>query len=198
MENEKIKKVNPLYMPAYVFLPIIILVALAAVSVSLIANREIGTLVTAAAFLVCVLWYAVGGQKFYKSQVMKFEAELDTKGFKRNQTFYGKSQTVIVDIAGGRIASVFFWNPFKYYITSASKIEKTWVDDGKWGSGIMEGSQRVRFCFIFDGVRMNVDTFISNQRYKMTDSRILDGISKADLMVEVLNEAKANAIAAGK
>lgn len=57
----------------------------------------------------------------------------------------------------------------------------------------MEGSQRVRFCFILDGVRINVNTFISNTRYKMTDNYILDGISKADLMVEVLNDAKANA-----
>ncbi|MDE5995016.1 MAG: hypothetical protein K2G60_05840 [Oscillospiraceae bacterium] len=198
MENEKIKKVNPLYMLAYIFLPIIIAIALTAASVSLISNSGIGTLITAAVFFACIFWYAVGGQKFYKSMVKKFEAELDSKGFKRNQTFYGKNQTVIVDIADGRIASVFFWNPFKYYITSASKIERAWVDDGKKGAGFMEGSQRVRFCFIFDGIRMNVDTFISNQRYKMTDSRILDGISKADLMVEVLNKAKANAVSSGK
>lgn len=198
MENEKIKKVDPIYMPAYILLPAVVAVALMTAGVLLISNKGIGTLVTAVVFFACIFWYAVGGELFYKSRVKKIEAELDAEGFKRNQTFYGKKQTVIVDIAGGRIASVFFWNPFKYYISSASKIEKAWVDDGKRGSGIMEGSQRVRFCFIFDGNRMNVDTFISNQRYKMTDSRILEGISKADLMVEVLKEAKANASAAGK
>ena len=140
-----------------------------------------------------LLWFSVLGGKFYKSKVKQFEAELDDMGFKRNQTFNGKGETVIVDIAGGKVAVIFFWNPLKKYIVSASKVEKAWVDDGRSGSGIMEGSQRVRFCFILDGVRINVNTFISNTRYKMTDNYILDGISKADLMVEVLNDAKANA-----
>lgn len=198
MENEKIKKVNPLYLLAYIWLPLMIAGVVIGVSVKLISNSGVGTIVNAVAFLGVIFWYAIGGEKFYKSLVKKIEAKLDAEGFKRNQTFYGKSQTVIVDIAGGRIASVFFWNPFKYYITSASKIEKAWVDDGKRGSGFTEGSQRVRFCFTFEGNRMNIDTFISNQRLKMTDKRILDGISKADLMVETLNRAKANAIQAGK
>lgn len=198
MENEKIQKVNPLYMLGYIFLPIIIYIAVMVLSIKLIKNTGVGTLISCVAFGGLICWYAVGGQAFFKSRVKKLEAELDAEGFKRNQTFYGKSQTVIVDIGGGKIASIFFWNPFKRYITSASKLQKAWVDDGKHGSGFMEGSQRVRFCFTFDGITMKVDTFISNQRYKMTDSKILDGISKADVMVGVLNEAKANAVAAGR
>lgn len=198
MENEKIQKVNPLYMLGYIILPIAVMIGLTAIAVAFIENSGVGTIIATIGFAGAVGWYAIGGQKFYKSKVANFEKELDAKGFKRNQTFYGKSQTVIVDVNGGKIASIFFWNPFKYYITSASKVEKAWVDDGRCGSGFMEGSQRVRFCFIFDGITMKVDTFISNQRYKMTDSKILEGISKADLMVGVLNDAKSNAIAAGK
>lgn len=198
MENEKVKKVNPLYMLAYIFLPMMLFSGIGGASVVLIKNSGVGALIMGVLFFALVIWYGIGGQKFYKAQVKKHEAKLDSEGFVRNQTFYGKSQTVIVDVNSGRIASTFFWNPFKCYITSASKIEKAWVDDGKRGSGFMEGSQRVRFCFIFDGIKMNVDTFVSNQRFKMTDSRILDGISKADLMVEVLNQAKANAAAAGR
>lgn len=198
MENEKIQKVNPLYMLAYIFLPIVLIIALTAIAVTLIENSGAGTIIATLGILAAACWYGFGGQKFYKAKVANFEKELDTKGFKRNQTFYGKSQTVIIDVNGGKIASIFFWNPFKYYITSASKVEKAWVDDGRSGSGFMEGSQRVRFCFVFDGITMKVDTFISNQRYKMNDSKILEGISKADLMVGVINEAKANAVAAGK
>lgn len=198
MENEKIQKINPLYMSAYILLPIVAIIGLTAIAVAFIENSGVGTMIATVGILIAGFWYGFGGQKFYKSKVANFEKELDAKGFKRNQTFYGRSQTVIVDVNGGQIASIFFWNPFKYYITSASKMEKAWVDDGKSGSGFMEGSQRVRFCFIFDGVKIKVDTFISNQRYKMTDSKILEGISKADLMVGVLNKAKANAVAAGK
>ncbi len=191
--NEKIKRVNPLFALGYICIPIVVMLILVALSVTLIKNEGVGTIITIIAFGFVVLWFSVLGRKFYKSKVKQFESELDGMGFKRNQTFNGKGETVIVDVAGGKVAVIFYWNPFKKYIVSASKIEKAWVDDGKSGSGIMEGSQRVRFCFILDGVRINVNTFISNTRYKMTDNYILDGISKADLMVEVLNNAKANA-----
>lgn len=191
--NEKIKRVNPLFALGYIGIPIAAFLILSTIAVSLIKNPGVGNIVTILAAALVVLWFSVLGGKFYKSKVKQFEAELDDMGFKRNQTFNGKGETVIVDIAGGKVAVIFFWNPLKKYIVSASKVEKAWVDDGRSGSGIMEGSQRVRFCFILDGVRINVNTFISNNRYKMTDNYILDGISKADLMVEVLNDAKANA-----
>jgi len=191
--NEKIKRVNPLFALGYIGIPIAAFLILSTIAVSLIKNPGVGNIVTILAAALVVLWFSVLGGKFYKSKVKQFEAELDDMGFKRNQTFNGKGETVIVDIAGGKVAVIFFWNPLKKYIVSASKVEKAWVDDGRSGSGIMEGSQRVRFCFILDGVRINVNTFISNTRYKMTDNYILDGISKADLMVEVLNDAKANA-----
>lgn len=191
--NEKIKRVNPLFALGYIGIPIAAFLILSTIAVSLIKNPGVGNIVTILAAALVVLWFSVLGGKFYKSKVKQFEAELDDMGFKRNQTFNGKGETVIVDIASGKVAVIFFWNPLKKYIVSASKVEKAWVDDGRSGSGIMEGSQRVRFCFILDGVRINVNTFISNTRYKMTDNYILDGISKADLMVEVLNDAKANA-----
>lgn len=196
MEIEKVKKVNPLYMLGYIFLPLLIYSTLMTLFVVVIKNSQIGTIGSIVLFGGLIFWYSFGGQKFYKSRVKKFEAELDAQGFKRNQTFYGKSQTVIVDVGGGKVASIFFWNPFKSYITPASRVEKAWVDDCKWGSGIMEGTQRVRFCFTLDGITMKVDTFISNQRYKMTDPKVLDAISKADVMVDVINQAKENAGAA--
>ncbi len=191
--NEKIKRINPLFALGYICIPIAAYLIISALAVALVKNSGVGTIVTVVGAAFVVLWFSVLGAKFYKSKVKQFESELDDMGFKRNQTFNGKGETVIVDVAGGKVAVIFFWNPFKKYIVSASKVEKAWVDDGRTGSGMFEGSQRVRFCLILDGVRFNVNTFISNTRYKMTDNYILDGISKADLMVEVLKEAKANA-----
>lgn len=192
--NEKIKRINPLFMLGFIVIPIAAMLLITTLAVMLIENAGVGTIISIIAVAFVVLWFTVLGKQFYKSKVKQFEKELDEKGFKRNQTFNGKGETVIVDIAGGKVAVIFYWNPFKKYIVPASRIEKAWVDDGKTGSGFMEGSQRVRFCFILDGVRINVNTFISNTRYKMTDNYILDGISKADLMVEVLNKAKACAL----
>ncbi len=195
--NEKVKRINPLFAIGYICLPIAVYLIISALAVALVHNSGVGTIVIIIGAALVVLWFSVLGRKFYKSKVKQFESELGNMNFKRNQTFNGKGETVIVDIADGKVAVIFFWNPFKKYIVSASKIEKAWVEDGRTGSGMLEGSQRVRFCFILDGARINVNTFISNNRYKMTDNYILDGISKADLMVEVLNNAKANALGTG-
>ena len=54
----------------------------------------------------------------------------------------------------------------------------------------MEGSSRVSFLFSIDGVRIRVNTFTSNKRWRMDSEYILTGISKADLMVEILETAK--------
>lgn len=66
------------------------------------------------------------------------------------------------------------------------------------GSGFMEGSSRVSFLFTIDDIKVRVDTFTSNQRFRMDDKHILTGISKADMMVKSIEEAKANSEKAHK
>ena len=56
----------------------------------------------------------------------------------------------------------------------------------------MEGSSRVSFLFNVDDVKIRVNTFTSNQRFRMDSDYILTGISKADLMVKILEEARGN------
>ena len=46
------------------------------------------------------------------------------------------------------------------------------------------------FLFQVDRVKVRVDTFTSNQRWKMEDPKVLEGISKADLWVQVLSQAR--------
>ena len=50
----------------------------------------------------------------------------------------------------------------------------------------------VSFFFIVDGIKIRVDTFTSNQRQRMDSDYILTGISKADMMVKMLAQARAN------
>ena len=54
----------------------------------------------------------------------------------------------------------------------------------------MRGTNRVGFLFLIDNVKVRVNTFTSNQRWKMDDPKILEAISKADMMVQVLESAK--------
>ena len=57
----------------------------------------------------------------------------------------------------------------------------------------MEGSSRVSFLFILDGIKIRVDTFTSNQRFRMDSNYILTGISKADMVVKTIEEARKKA-----
>ena len=89
---------------------------------------------------------------------------------------------------------IFFWNPFKNYILPAARITKIWTDDGKTGAGVLAGSSRVSFLFLIDGIRIRVNTFTSNKRWRMDTEYILTGISKADLMADVLTKAKERSV----
>lgn len=55
------------------------------------------------------------------------------------------------------------------------------------------GSSRVSFLFILDGIKIRVDTFTSNQRFRMDSNYILTGISKADMVVKTIEEARKKA-----
>ena len=116
--------------------------------------------------------------------------DLDAQGFHRNQTFYGSSQTVVVDVRQGKVALLFFWNPFELFVLPAKRINKAWTEDGAGGAGFLRGTSRVSFLFLVDKVKVRVNTFTSNQRWKMEDPKILEAISKADMMVQILDEAK--------
>ena len=189
MNNEKIRKTNPLYLLAFILAPIVIGGAVLAIDF-LMLPQNIGPIVSILVFAAAVAWWSYGAKAILKKQQKKLEKQLDEQGFRRNQTFNSKGCVVIVDMNTGMMALLFTWNPFHPYILPASRISKVWVDDGRSGSGIMEGSSQVSFLFTIDGVTIRVYTFTSNKRWKMTDNYILTGISKADMMAEVLENAR--------
>ena len=197
--EEKVQKTNILYLLGYILGP----AAIAAASIGLGAlcfpKGGTGAVITFMIIpLIAVAWWIFAGSLIFKQKTKEFEKEFSAKGYKRNHTFYGRGKTVVLDIEQGIVGLVFFWNPFQTYILPASRIEKAWVDDGKMGAGFMEGSSRVSFLFIIDGIKVRVDTFTSNQRFRMDDEHILTGISKADMMVKNIEEAKKNSKSSSK
>lgn len=197
--EEKVQKTNILYLLGYILVP----AAIAAASIGLGAlcfpKGGAGAVITFMVIpLIAVVWWIFAGSLIFKQKTKEFEKEFSAKGYKRNHTFYGRGKTVVLDIEQGIVGLVFFWNPFQTYILPASRVEKAWVDDGKMGAGFMEGSSRVSFLFIIDGIKVRVDTFTSNQRFRMDDKHILTGISKADMMVKNIEEAKKNSKSSSK
>lgn len=193
MNDKKIKKINWLYLIGYIFGPMLICALCFGLSAAFFPKGSMAVILIMGPSLLSVIWWIIGGKIIFNQKKKKFAKELDADGFVRNQTFSGKGTEVIVDAKNGKIALLFFWNPFASYVVSAKRVEKAWVDDGRSGSGILEGSSCVSFIFTIDGIKIKVYTFTSNQRWKMNSNYILTGVSKADMMVKVIEEAKSKA-----
>lgn len=192
MENKKIKKMNMLYLLGYIFVPVIICAICFTLSILFFPKGNMAVILIMVPSFLSFIWWVFGGSFLYKRYKKKLERELDESGFARNQTFYGRGSMISVDIQNGKIALLFFWNPFESYVVDAKRVNKAWVDDGRHGKGFMEGSSQVSFLFTIDDIKVRIYTFTSNQRFRMDTDYILTGISKADMMVKVLESARSN------
>lgn len=196
--NQKIQKVNGLYLTLYIIGPI--LPVAIAVLVSLLIPEAEGTAAACAMLLgiAGVFWWCMGWKLVLNMKKKAMAKKLDEAGFVRNHTFNGDKSTIVIDAQHGDMALLFCFNPFVIQIASMQKITRAWVDDGAHGSGVMRGSSYVRFVFELDGVKVCVNTFTSNKRWRMDSNYILTGISKADMMVNVINSAKQAAQQGGR
>ncbi len=188
-EPQRLKKVNVPYLLAYILLPIVLLILGGALVIRLIDDSSVGAIVLTALMLLVILWWSIFGSMIYDKGERRRLEELEDKGFVRNHTFHSDGCVVCVDLVYGQIALMFRWNPGKTFILPASHITRAWVEDGAGGPGFMNGTSRVSFAFLVDGVKVRVSTFTSNRRWRMESDNVLTAISKADVMVEVLETA---------
>lgn len=190
MEGQPVKRVSCGYLACYILIP------LAGAALGLYAGRTwlrgsgAGAACMAAAPLLAVLWWAFGGRLVYRAGRRRMAKRLDGMGIDRRQIFYGESCVVSMDMERRKMGLLFFWNPFQVQVIPAGRVARAWADDGARGTGRFRGTSRVSFLFEIDGAEIRVNTFISNQRWKLDDNRVLEGISKADLWVHVLEEAR--------
>lgn len=185
METQKIQKVNPLYLLANIFIPVIAMV-LGIVLVAVIPNSGVGTVIIMVVLFASIIWWSIGTGKVYEKKREAKLKELDTQGFTRNHTFNADGCTVAVDAVHGKIAMVFKWNPSQCFVIPANRVGKMWVDDGKTPLG---GTSRVSFLFMVDEMKIRVNTFTSNKVWGMKSNYVLEALSKADMMIETLKTA---------
>ncbi|MEH2941788.1 hypothetical protein VSQ32_02705 [Lachnospiraceae bacterium KK002] len=195
MNNEPVKKINVPYLLSYILVPVLITALCFWLGYTFFHDGGTGAVIL---FMVppvlSLLWWIFGGKLIFKGKRKKLLKELEQNGFCPNHTFDSDICTVIVDIEHGKLALIFFWNPFRNYVLPARRIDKIRTDDGKSGAGFMTGSSRVSFLFTVDNIRIRVNTFTSNKRWRMDSEYILTGISKADMMANVLKEAKERSV----
>lgn len=195
MNTEPLKKKNVLYLLSYIFVPLAVTALCFLLGYLFFHDGGMGAVIL---FMVppalSILWWISAGRLIFKGKRKKMMQELKNSGFTPNHTFDSDGCTVAVDIEHGKLAMLFFWNPFQSYVLPANRISKIWTDDGKSGMGPLAGSSRVSFLFTVDGIRIRVNTFTSNKRWRMDSDYILTGISKADMMAGVLAEAKERSV----
>ena len=191
MNAKPVKKTNMVYLLLVIFAPIALIAIGFAIGYVFFRDGGTGAVVCfMGPVLLSIAWWILGPTTIWSQKKKKLMKDLKEMGFNRNQTFYGSNQTMVVDVRQGKVALLFFWNPFEQYIFPAARITKAWTNDGASGGGFMRGTSRVSFLFLVDGVNVRVNTFTSNQRWKMDDPKILEAVSKADMMVQVLDAAR--------
>ncbi|MBO5166112.1 MAG: hypothetical protein J6B90_05855 [Lachnospiraceae bacterium] len=192
MEQQKIKKVNIVYALLVILIPLIIMIGLLVASILWIEG-DAGIVLWSVGIIGGILWFIIGPDQIYRKKRDKRMKELDASGYIRNHTFNADGCTVAVDVAHGKIAMVFKWNPSNCFVLPANRITNVWVDDGK----MLGGTRRVSFLFIVDGVKVRVNTFTSNRSWGMQSNYVLEALSKADMMIERLQAAYQTAQAQG-
>ena len=191
MSETNIKRINLAYLLLTVLAPIAFTLVMGYFGFGFFRRGGVGAvLFLVAPALLSVAWWLLGPSLIWRRKKAHLEDQLDEQGFTRSQTFYGSSQMVVADLRRGKIALLFFWNPFEPFLLSAERVGRAWTDEGAVGAGFLRGTSRVSFLFLIDGIKIRVNTFTSNQRWKMNDEHVLTGISKADMWVQVLAEAK--------
>ena len=191
MSEAPVKKTNAVYLLLTILVPIVFIAVMGFIGAAFFRDGGAGAVICLLCPSVAVVaWWILGPTAIWNQKKKKMMKDLDAQGFYRNQTFYGGNQTVVVDVQHGRVALLFFWNPFELFVLPAGRITKAWAEDGAGGAGFMRGTNRVGFLFLIDNVKVRVNTFTSNQRWKMDDPKILEAISKADMMVQILETAK--------
>lgn len=190
MNSKKFNTISYPYLLAYVGIPLLIFAISICLTIMVFTKGTMAVIFGFGVPLLCILWWSLGAILIFWQKRKKLIQSLEESGFVCDNSFKGKGSQVMVDSRHGKLALLFIWNPFEMYVIPTSEVEKAWVDDGSAGKGFMKGSSRVSFLFIINGKRVRVNTFSSNKRWRMDSSYILTAISKADVMVEVLEAAK--------
>lgn len=185
-----VKKVHMGYLFTFLLLPAAGLTLLILAVVLYVKSGIVAFVLITVPTILAIFWWAFFGDIRYDRRRKQMLQEMAGQGFIRSHIFEGDSTTVLLDQVNGKLGLLFRWNPYQYYVLPAAHISKVWVDDGCSGVGLLRGTSRVRVLFTVEGVTVRVSTFTSNRLWRPDSDNVLVGISKADLMAELLNAAR--------
>lgn len=130
-----------------------------------------------------VIWYV---PRLMSRYMEKKGAELEAD-FEHHFQFVAHNAIFYID-TGGRLGVLWRGNPFAIQLADLRGLTDIRTNDGK----MLGGTSLVRCQFKLDGKRHSISAFrlYGGKRYSMKSDLVLEAISKADKIGEMLNAAK--------
>lgn len=116
--------------------------------------------------------------------VKRTAKEIDSLPYKFNSSFKSRNGILYIDVADGMIGFISAYNPLKFQIFDAARIDKAEALTSKG-----------TFCFVFylDGNKITMPTLITNRMVSTKSGIGAEAVSKANTFVELLLAAKRQA-----
>lgn len=184
------KKINPSYLAIWVGMPIAVavLIAVLAFVLCLGKNQMVFGIAFFAVIGIIVAIPMLLESKMKKSAVA-LEEDFKLQNFTYQYKFVANNAVYYID-QGGRMGVIYRCNPTELQFVDLNKVTNVRVNDGKFGTG----TSRVCCEFLLDGKKVRIVTLKVNRgALSMKDKRVLEAISKADQLCNLMNTAKANA-----
>ena len=184
------KKTNPSYLAIWVGIPVAVavLVTVLGFTVFLGTNQLFFGIATFAVIGIVVAIPMILESRM-KKLAKTLEADFPAQGFSYQYKFEANNAVYYID-QGGRMGVVFRGNPTELQFVNLDRVTNVHVNDGKVGLG----TSRVCCEFKLDGKKVRIITLrVTRGTLSMKDKRVLEAISKADQLCNMINTAKANA-----
>ena len=185
------KKVNTAYMLKWIALAAAVAIA-AVAAIYMAAGTAAGTaVVTVAMLLLIVVDFFLIPR--LKTRTLEKKAAALAGNFPHQYTFTAHDGIFYFDLEGGRAAVVWRNNPDELQSIDPARISDICAKDGR----VLNGTNRVWCQFALSGQKIRIYTLLvrGNRQLGMKDPRVLEAVSKADQLAEVLNQVKAKAAA---
>ena len=184
------KKINPSYLAIWVGIPAAIAAVIAILAFVLFIGKS-QTVFGIAVFVVIGIVVAIPMilESRMKKAATALEADFQAQKFCYQYKFESSNAVYYID-QGGRMGVIYRGNPTELQFVDLNQVTNVRVNDGKFGMG----TSRVSCDFLLEGKKVRITTLkVTRGSLSMKDSRVVEAISKANQLCEMINTAKANA-----
>ena len=184
------KKFNTSYLAVWVGIPVAVAAVVAILAFALCMGKY-PKIFGVAVFVVIGIIVAIPMllESRMKKAAAAMEADFQTQGFSYQYKFEANNAVYYID-QGGRMGVIYRCNPTELQFVDLNQVTDVRVNDGKFGLG----TSRVSCEFLLSGKKVRITTLtVTRGTLSMKDQRVVEAISKAERLCNMLNTAKTNA-----